>query len=52
MKVFVAGASGSIGRALVPTLIAAGHEVVALTRQYDRAIRLQRLGATDVAAGK
>jgi nucleoside-diphosphate-sugar epimerase len=29
MKVFVAGASGAIGRALVPQLVAAGHAVAA-----------------------
>ncbi len=27
MRVFVAGASGAIGQYLVPTLVAAGHEV-------------------------
>ena len=32
MKVLVAGASGAIGRRLVPRLAAAGHEVVGLAR--------------------
>ena len=32
MRVFVAGASGAIGRSLVPKLIAAGHEVTGMTR--------------------
>jgi nucleoside-diphosphate-sugar epimerase len=32
MKVLVAGASGAIGRQLVPALSAAGHEVVGLAR--------------------
>ena len=31
MKLFVAGASGAIGRRLVPLLVAVGHEVVAMT---------------------
>ena len=33
MRVFVAGATGVIGRRLVPLLLAAGHDVVALTRR-------------------
>jgi nucleoside-diphosphate-sugar epimerase len=32
MKVFVAGATGALGRVLVPQLVAGGHEVVGLTR--------------------
>jgi 2-alkyl-3-oxoalkanoate reductase len=32
MRVFVAGASGAIGRPLVPRLVAAGHEVTGTTR--------------------
>ena len=32
MKVFVAGASGALGAQLVPQLVAAGHQVVAMTR--------------------
>ena len=32
MKVFVAGATGSIGKRLVPQLVASGYEVVAMTR--------------------
>ena len=35
MKVFVAGASGAVGRRMIPRLLAAGHAVVAMTR--DRA---------------
>ncbi|MEY2424357.1 MAG: hypothetical protein QOI95_4424 [Acidimicrobiaceae bacterium] len=37
MKVFVAGASGALGQALVPKLQACGHEVVALSRS-ERAV--------------
>src|SRR4051794_2338187 len=40
LKVLVAGATGAIGRALVPQLRAAGHEVIALTRSPDRAAAL------------
>jgi 2-alkyl-3-oxoalkanoate reductase len=40
LKVLVAGATGAIGRALVPRLLAAGHEVVALTRSPEKAAAL------------
>ena len=48
MRVFVAGASGAIGRRLVPQLIAAGHEVAGTFRTtgHDEQIRL--LGAEPV----
>lgn len=50
MKVFLAGASGAIGRRLLPRLIAAGHEVVALTRDAERAASLEAAGARAVVA--
>jgi|SRR5579884_1064134 len=50
MKVFVAGATGAIGRQLVPQLIAAGHEVSALTRSADKQGAVRALGATPVVA--
>ena len=48
MRVFVAGGSGAIGRALVPRLVAAGHEVAATTRSAAKAPLLESLGATPV----
>jgi nucleoside-diphosphate-sugar epimerase len=48
MKVFVAGASGAVGRRLVPQLVAAGHEVVATTRSDGKLDALRRLGARAV----
>jgi nucleoside-diphosphate-sugar epimerase len=46
MRVLLAGASGAIGRPLVPMLLAAGHEVHATTRNADRAAALEAAGAT------
>ena len=48
MKVLVSGASGAIGRALIPQLVDAGHEVVGMTRRQDRADALGALGARGV----
>ncbi len=48
MRVFVAGASGAIGRPLVAQLIAAGHEVTGMTRKPDRAERIAAAGAKAV----
>jgi 2-alkyl-3-oxoalkanoate reductase len=45
MRVFVAGASGAIGRPLVPKLLAAGHEVTGMTRSEERAERVRQAGA-------
>ena len=36
MRVFVAGATGAIGKQLVPRLVAAGHEVHGMTRGEPR----------------
>src|SRR5688572_14849381 len=48
MRVFVAGATGVIGRSLVPQLRAAGHEVVGMTRSPERAGELTAQGAEAV----
>lgn len=45
MKVFVAGASGVIGRPLVPKLVAAGHEVTGTTRNERSAEAIRAAGA-------
>jgi nucleoside-diphosphate-sugar epimerase len=48
MRILVAGATGAIGRPLVPLLVAAGHEVLGTTRSDARAERLRSAGATPV----
>ena len=48
MKVFVAGATGVIGRPLIPRLIQDGHEVIAMTRTPEKADALRERGAEPV----
>ena len=50
MKVFVAGATGALGAQLVPRLVAAGHEVVGMTRTASKQDFLRSLGARPVVA--
>src|SRR3954468_13413374 len=46
MKVLVAGATGALGKQLVPRLVANGHEVVGLTRTPSKQEAVRALGAT------
>jgi nucleoside-diphosphate-sugar epimerase len=48
MRVFVTGATGALGRHLVPGLIAAGHEVTATTRTPAKVAQLREAGAEPV----
>ena len=48
MRVFVMGATGALGRHLLPGLIAAGHEVTAGTRTPGKAAQLRQAGAEPV----
>jgi nucleoside-diphosphate-sugar epimerase len=48
VKVFVAGASGAIGRPLVRQLVAASHEVTGMTRREERAEGIRADGAAAV----
>jgi nucleoside-diphosphate-sugar epimerase len=48
MRVFVTGATGALGRHLVPELVAAGHEVTACTRTPGKVAPLRAAGARAV----
>ena len=48
MRVFLAGASGAIGRRLVPLLVSTGHQVTATTTSATKIEQLTRLGADAV----
>jgi nucleoside-diphosphate-sugar epimerase len=50
MKVFVAGATGALGRKLVPQLVAQGHDVVGMTRSESKQDLVRSLGARPVVA--
>src|SRR5450432_1158060 len=46
MRIFVAGASGVVGRRLVPLLVGAGHLVTGTTRSPEKIGEITRAGAT------
>jgi nucleoside-diphosphate-sugar epimerase len=48
MKVFVAGASGVIGRPLVRQLVAAGHDVAGTTSKPENVAGIEAAGATPI----
>ena len=48
MKIFLAGATGAVGQALVPLLTSHGHTVVGTTRSASKTARLRELGAEPV----
>ena len=50
MRVFVAGASGVIGRQLLPVLVDAGHEVVGMTRSQSKQAAIGDAGARPIIA--
>jgi nucleoside-diphosphate-sugar epimerase len=50
MRVFVAGATGAIGRQLVPRLVAGGHETFGMTRTKSKREMLSELGAVPLVA--
>ena len=50
MKVFVAGATGALGRQLVPMLVDQGHEVIGMTHSPAKQDLIRKLGAQPVVA--
>jgi 2-alkyl-3-oxoalkanoate reductase len=50
MRIFVAGATGAVGRALVPALVSAGHSVTGMTHSPEKANAIRRAGAEPVVA--
>jgi 2-alkyl-3-oxoalkanoate reductase len=48
MKILLAGATGAVGRRLIPLLTAAGHEVAGLTRSPAKADLLRKIGAAPI----
>ena len=50
MRVLVAGATGVMGRQLVPRLLEAGHQVIGMTRTESKAAALWDLGARPIVA--
>ena len=50
MRVFLAGASGAIGKPLIAVLVKAGHEVIGMTRSPHKRELVESLGGKHVAA--
>src|SRR5215210_4746674 len=50
MKVLVAGATGALGKQLVPRLVARGHDVVGMTRSHSKRELVLDMGATPAVA--
>jgi nucleoside-diphosphate-sugar epimerase len=48
MRIFLAGATGAIGRRLTPILLAAGHQLTGTTRSSDAARKLENVGVRAV----
>lgn len=48
MRIFVAGATGAVGRVLIPALLSAGHVVTGTTRSSEKADAIRRAGAEPV----
>lgn len=45
MRIFIAGATGVVGRRVIPLLVATGHQVTAVGRTPEKCAALERMGA-------
>lgn len=50
MRIFVAGATGAVGKRLVPLLVGSGHQVTGMTRSPEKSASLLSAGAQPVVA--
>jgi nucleoside-diphosphate-sugar epimerase len=50
MRIFVAGGTGALGRHLLPQLVAAGHDVTAMTRSEAKSVAVRLRGAGPIVA--
>jgi nucleoside-diphosphate-sugar epimerase len=50
MKIFIAGATGAVGRRLIPALIQLGHQVIGMSRSKDKMKMIRASGAAPVIA--
>ncbi|HVT94256.1 MAG TPA: NAD(P)-dependent oxidoreductase [Bryobacteraceae bacterium] len=50
MRIFLAGATGAIGKQLIPMLVAAGHSVTGMTRTAAKSASLEAMGVEPVVA--
>ena len=50
MKIFIAGATGAVGRRLIPALIQLGHQVIGMSRSKYKMKMIRASGATPVIA--
>ncbi|WP_068617733.1 hypothetical protein [Paenibacillus tuaregi] len=51
MRIFVARASGVIGRLLLPQLVQTGHEVIGMTRKEGQREAIEQTGAKALPTG-
>jgi nucleoside-diphosphate-sugar epimerase len=52
IRIFVAGATGTVGRRVVPQLVEGGHEVTAVGRTAEKRQALERVGTRTVATDR
>src|SRR5690242_18239843 len=48
MRIFMTGATGVIGRRVIPLCAQAGHQVTAIARSSDQAATIEQLGARPI----